>query len=47
LPNHARLTQKPSESGLQDIEDMEIQEAITASTQNNPSSSTKPLPFSV
>merc|ERR1719402_292359 len=43
LPKHARLTQKPGESELEDVEDMDIQNAIAASRNDVPTSS-KPLP---
>ena len=43
LPKHARLTQKPSEIALQDIEDMEINNAIQQSKTEQPGCS-KPLP---
>jgi len=43
LPKHARLTQKPSENELQDVEEMEISNAIEASKRDAPQCS-KPLP---
>lgn len=47
LPKHARLTQKSSQAELQDIEDMEIQNALEASRADQPgpsSKANKPLP---
>ena len=45
LPRHARLTQKPSENDLQDVEDMEIQSALEESARDQPTPSSKPLPL--
>lgn len=41
LPKHARLTQKSSQAELQDIEDMEIQNALEASRSDQPGPSSK------
>ena len=41
LPKHARLTQKSSQAELQDIEDMEIQNALEASRADQPGPSSK------